>query len=149
MSSEECGLLVQDTQARATLSNRKGIQSQLKERPTRAPFSAEALRRSVSNAAATRDVATIAPAIQRYSSRLPCRMRKGTPKRPKMPTLMANETGTMAASETCSLKNERTSTTPGTANKKRVPKKGIRGNAAKVDRSGPIESKATAPRNMM
>jgi hypothetical protein len=135
-----------ETQARAVLSNRNGIQSQVKEERIRAPFSAVGLQRSILSTAATKDAATIAPAIQIYSSRLWCKSKKGTPKRAKIPTLMANETGTMAAPERCSPKNPRTSITPGTMNKKSVPKKGMRGGSAKVDRRGPIRTKVPALR---
>ena len=71
-------------------------------------------------------------------------MRKGTPKKPNMPALMVNDTGTVTGPETCSSKSQRASTTPGIMNKNKVLKKITRGNAATADRKGPMRIKATA-----
>jgi hypothetical protein len=74
-------------------------------------------------------------------------MSKGTPRNPKIPTLIANDTGTMAGPDIDSAKNQCDSSTPGTMNKKSVTKKEIRGTSAKVDRKGPIRVKATVLRS--
>src|SRR5215210_6073361 len=67
---------------------------------------------------------------------LPCKIRTGTPSRPKMPALIANPTGTMAGPETSPASNQHDNNTPGAINSTNAAAKGTNGKASRVPRRG-------------
>jgi len=66
----------------------------------------------------------------------------GMPKRAKILVLITNDTGTRAAPEKCSPKNQCDQSTPGARKSTRVLRKASRGNAATMPFRGPSRIKA-------
>jgi hypothetical protein len=66
----------------------------------------------------------------------------GTPRRPKVPMLIANDTGKRAAPEKGSFKNQCDRSTPGAIKRRRVLKKWMRGSASKKPLKDPSKIKA-------
>src|SRR4028119_1013712 len=65
-----------------------------------------------------------------------CEISTGTPRRPKMPVLTANATGTMAGPEMGPRKYQCVTSTPGAMKSKRVATKAIRGTISVTARRG-------------
>src|SRR5215212_5477564 len=112
-------------------SHRRGVSSDT------SPSSSGSGRRKVLTMAAARETANTAPTTHRYASKLRCAMSTGTPRMPKMPALITKDTGTRAAPEKRSAKNQCESSNPGITKRKSPPAKGTRGWASKAPRRGP------------
>src|SRR5215207_7731911 len=86
---------------------------------------------------------------------LACAISTGTPRRQKMPVLIAKPTGTRAGPETSYFKNQCDESTPGAMKSTRVAAKGIRGKAWEAPRRGTsritaaeLESRTRASRDL-